>query len=139
MLRAKRLVLLLTIAAGVASAQRVRVVDDQRAEMIGILFRIAGASDFSNGNVQPYIRQVDSAFLPYRNHPVFAEINRLRETHGIALSAITTMAPQLTDPLTFGERSPIDAPSSTLARSWHSAEARVFLAEARDFAKKARC
>jgi hypothetical protein len=138
MLRTKRLSLLLIFAAGAAPAQRVRVVDDQRAEMIAILFRIAGASDFDNGNVQPYIRQVDSAFLPFRNHPVFAEINRLRKVHGIALSAITTMAPQLTDPLTFGERSPIDAPSSTLARSWHGAEARVFLAEARDFARVAR-
>ena len=126
-----------TLVAGIASAQSVRVVDDQRAEMIGILFRIAGASDFSDGNVQPYTRQVDSAFLPYKNHPVFAELNRLRTAHGIALSDVTSMAPQLTDPLTFGERSPIDAPSSTLAGSWHGAEARAFLAQARDFAKVA--
>lgn len=133
----KRIAVLLTIAAGAASAQSVRVVDDQRAEVIGILFRIAGASDFSNGNVQPYIRQVDSAFLPYRNHPVFAELNRLRQAHGIALSDITSLAPQLTDPVTFGERAPIDSPSSTLAPSWHGAEARAFLVQARDFAKTA--
>lgn len=41
--RVKRVALLLTLMAGAASAQRVRVVDDQRAEMLGILFRIAGA------------------------------------------------------------------------------------------------
>lgn len=133
----KRAAVLLAIAGVTASAQSVRVVDDQRAEVIGILFRIAGASDFDNGNVQPYIRQVDSAFLPYKDHPVFAELNRLRRTYRIGLSDITSLAPQLTDPVTLGERSPIDAPSSTLAPSWHGAEARRFLAEARDFARVA--
>jgi hypothetical protein len=133
----KRVSILLAIAASTAAAQSVRVVDDQRAEIIGILFRIAGASDFSSGNVQPYIRQVDSAFLPYRNHPVFGELNRLRQAYGIALSDITSLAPQLTDPVAFGERVPIDAPTSTLAKSWHGAAARTFLAEARDFAQVA--
>jgi hypothetical protein len=133
----KRTLLFLATAANVASAQDVRVVDDQRAEIIGILFRIAGASDFSDGNVQPYTRQVDSAFVPYRNHAVFVELNRLRRAYGIGLSDVTTLAPQITDPVTFGERAPIDAPKSTLARSWHGAEARTFLAEARDFAKVA--
>lgn len=99
-------------------AQDVRVVDDQRAEVIGILFRIAGASDFTNGTVQPYISQVDSAFLPFKRHPVFNDINRLRATSGLALSAVISLAPQLTDPVSFRERAPIDAPSSTLAPEW---------------------
>jgi hypothetical protein len=132
-----RFAVLLALSGAPLQAQNVRVVDDQRAEVIAILFRIAGASDFNNGNVQPYIRQLDSAFQPYKNHPVFAEVNRLRNAHGIALSAVTSMAPQITDPLTFRERSPIDSPSSTLDPSWHGAEARVFLSEARDFAKVA--
>lgn len=128
----------MAMGASSASAQSVRVIDDQRAEIIGILFRIAGASDFSNGNVQPYTRQVDSAFTPYRNHPVFVELNRLRAAYGIMLSDVVSMAPQLTDPVTFGERAPIDAPTSTLARSWRGAAARPFLTEARNFAKVAR-
>jgi hypothetical protein len=126
------------LSAAPVRAQNVRVIVDQRAEIIGILFRVAGASDFSEGNVQPYIRQVDSAFSPYRTHAVFAEINRLRQKYGLSLSAVTSMAPQLTDPVSFAERAPIDRPSSTLASSWHGAEARVFLAAARDFAKVAR-
>jgi hypothetical protein len=137
MIAVKRAAVLLALVAGAASAQEVRVVDDQRAEVIAILFRIAGASDFSTGNVQPYTRQVDSAFLPYRNHAVFAELNRLRKAYGIALSDVTSLAPQITDPITFGERAPIDAAKSTLARSWHGAEARQFLAQARDFARVA--
>ena len=32
-----------------ASAQLVRVAQDARAETIGIMFRLAGAPDFSNG------------------------------------------------------------------------------------------
>ncbi|MEP6779523.1 MAG: DUF4932 domain-containing protein [Gemmatimonadaceae bacterium] len=126
-----------TLSAHTAAAQNVRVVDDQRAEVIAILFRIAGAPDFSDGNAQPYKRQVDSAFAPFKNHPVFVELNRLRKAYGIHLSDITTMAPQLTDAISFGERTPIDAPTSALAGSWHGAEARQFLALARDFAKVA--
>src|ERR1044072_3761484 len=131
-------VLLPAIVGSLASAQSVRVVDDQRAEVIGILFRIAGASDFATAGVQPYIRQVDSAFLPYRDHPVFRELNRLRAANHIALSDITTLAPQLTDPITFGERAPIDAPQSPPPPSWRGATSRPFLAMARDFAKASR-
>jgi Domain of unknown function (DUF4932) len=57
--------------------------------------------------------------------------------YGISLSDVTSLAPQLTDAVTFRERAPIDAPSSTLASSWHGAEARAFLAQARDFATAA--
>jgi hypothetical protein len=127
-----------TFGASVAKAQTVRVGVDQRAEVIGILFRIAGAPDFSNGSVQPYIRQVDSAFARFKDHAVFHEINRLRAQSGLSLSAVLTMAPQIADPVSFGERTPIDAPSATLSGRWGGAEARTFLAHARDFARVAR-
>ena len=135
----RRAVLLLALSAAFspASAQAVRVVDDRRAEVIGILFRIAGASDFSDGNVQPYTRQVDSAFMPFRGHPVFAELNRLRGAYGISLSSVVSLAPQLTDPISFGERIPLDQPRSGLSSAWHGIESRAFLTQARDFAKVA--
>jgi hypothetical protein len=128
----------LLLGSSNARGQSIRVAVDTRAEVIGILFRLAGASDFGNGTVQPYIRQVDSAFAPFKGHPVFAEINRLRRQSGLSLSSVTTMAPQITDPITFGERAPIDAPSSTLSGAWRGADARPFLAHARDFARVAR-
>jgi len=121
-----------------AHAQVVRVGVDPRAEVIGILFRLAGAPDFRTGGVQPYVREIDSAFTPFADHAVFHEINRLRKESGLSLSAVLSMPPQLTDPLTFGERAPIDAPSSTLSGSWRGAEARRVLATARDFARVAR-
>jgi hypothetical protein len=126
------------LAASVAQGQSVRVGVDQRAEVIGILFRIAGAPDFGNGSIQPYIRQVDSAFMTFKDHAVFHEINRLRTQSGLSLSAVVSMAPQITDPITFRERAPVDAPTSTLSGRWHGAEARAFLTHARDFARVAR-
>jgi len=129
---------LIPLGASLARGQTVRVTVDSRAEVIGIMFRIAGASDFSNGSVQPYIRQIDSAFAPHKDHPVFREINRLRKEHGLALSAVTSMAPQISDPVTFAERAPLDASSSMLSGAWHGAEARAFLTRARDFARVAR-
>jgi hypothetical protein len=88
--------------------------------------------------VQPYVRQIDSAFLPFKGHPVFSDINRLRSASGLSLSAVISLAPQLTDAVSFRERTPIDAPTSTLAPAWRGAEARTVLADARDFARAAK-
>ena len=133
--------LVLTMVATASSGspgQSVRVADDLRAETIGILFRIAGASDFRAGTVQPFIHQVDSAFAPFTSHPVFAEIRKLRAAdRGLALSAVIGIAPQLSDPITLRERVPFDSPTSSLGRQWHGAAARDFLTHARDFARVA--
>jgi hypothetical protein len=137
-MRFRVLVGLVATALPTADAQTVRVAVDPRLEAIGILFRIAGVSDFTNGSVQPYIRRIDSAFVPFRGHAVFAEVRRLRAQPGLSLSAIASLAPQITDPVTFDERAPIDAPSSMLASAWRGVEARPFLSLARDFAQKAR-
>ena len=127
------------VASSGSPAQSVRVVDDSRAEAIGILFRIAGASDFRAGSVQPFIRQVDSAFSPFASHPVFAEIRKLRAAdQGLALSAVIGIAPQLSDPITLRERVPFDSPASLLGAQWHGPAARSFLTQARDFARVAR-
>jgi hypothetical protein len=119
-------------------AQAVRVIDDPRAEVIGILFRTAGAEDFRSGTVQPYIRHVDSAFAPFAGHAVFEEIRKLRAAHqGLRLSAVMSIVPQLTDPIGFGERAPFDSSASRLSPEWDGAEARPFLSQARDFARVA--
>jgi hypothetical protein len=137
--RMRRWIIALSLAIpALVRAQDVRVVDDQRAEVIGILFRIAGASDFTNGTIQPYIRQIDSAFLPLKHHPVFSDISQLRATSGLSLSAVISLAPHLTDAISFRERAPIDAPLSSLPSVWRGAEARTVLADARDFARVAK-
>jgi hypothetical protein len=121
-----------------ALAQSVRVDVDRRAEAIGILFRIAGASDFGGGSVQPFIHQVDSAFMPFASHAVFAEIRKLRAAdRNLALSAVIGIAPQISDPITLRERVPFDSPASLLGVEWHGAAARPFLMQARDFARVA--
>ena len=126
------------LLSGAARAQSVRVVDDRRAEAIGILFRIAGASDFGAGSVQPFIHQVDSAFTPFASHPVFAEIGKLRAGDpNLALSAVIGIAPQISDPIASRERVPFDSPTSLLSAPWHGAAARPFLTQARDFARVA--
>jgi hypothetical protein len=125
-------------ASSASSAQSVRVVDDTRAETIGMLFRMAGASDFRVGSVQPFIQHVDSAFTPFASHPVFDEIRRLRTAdRNLRLSAVIAIAPQLSDPIALRERVPFDSPVSRLGTQWHGVEARAFLTQARDFARVA--
>lgn len=120
-----------------AHAQSLRITHDSRAETIGIFFRLAGAPDFSNGVQSAYNRDIDSTFAPFKNHALFAEINRLRQSYRLSLSSVTTMAPQISDAVSFAERSPIDAPTSTLAGAWRGTESRAFLEHARDFARVA--
>jgi hypothetical protein len=137
----RRALVVLAISAAARStslAQSIRVVDDPRAEVIGILFRIAGISDFRGGSVEPFIHQVDSAFAPFASHPVFAEVRKLRAAdERLALSAVIGIAPQLSDPITFRERVPFDSPGSLIPAEWHGAAARPFLTQARDFAQVA--
>jgi hypothetical protein len=135
--RAAAALSLAALCASLTQAQTVRVVDDQRAEVIAILFRIAGASDFRAGSLQPYIQQIDSAFMRFADHPVFGEIRQLRRDPGLRLSAVMSMPPQISDPISFRERVPFDSPVSSLGRQWHGAEARRFLDAARDFARVA--
>ena len=120
-----------------AHGQSVRVMHDARAETIGLLFRLAGAPDFSNGVQRAYNRDIDSTFAPFKRHAVFVEINRLRGAYGLSLSSVTSMAPQITDASSFAERAPIDAPASSLNGAWRGAEARKFLESARDFSRVA--
>ncbi len=125
---------ILILCAQSARGQSVRVTHDTRAEAIGLLFRLAGAPDFGNGVQREYNREIDSTFAPFKSHAVFVEINRLRSAYGLSLSSVTSMAPQITDASSFAERALIDAATSSLSGAWRGAEARKFLASARDFA-----
>jgi hypothetical protein len=131
----RRTLVLVGISAACAAAQTVQVRTDPRAEILAIMFRLAGAPEYSQGRVQPYIRQIDSAFTPFKDHAAIQEINRLRSLYSVSFDAVMSMAANITDPIVFGERVPFDSPASSLDRRWHGAEARPFLAAARDFAR----
>lgn len=119
------------------SAQEIQAATDPRAEILAIMFRIAGAPEYSGGRLEPYTSRIDSAFGPFRDHPAIHEINRLRSEYGVGFEAVMSMAAHITDPVTFSERTPIDAPSSVLSARWRGAEARPFLRLAGEFARAA--
>lgn len=120
-----------------ATAQTVFVRADPRAEILAIMFRIAGAAEYQRGRIQPYVRQVDSAFSPYANEPAIDDIRRLRSTEGVGFDAVMSLAAHITDPISFGERLRFDAPGCTLDPRWHGAAVRSFLVDARRFARDA--
>ncbi|MBC8089777.1 MAG: DUF4932 domain-containing protein [Phycisphaerae bacterium] len=133
---------LATIATstGILSGQtRTSVVvrDDPRAEVLSIMFHLAGAGEYNGGVNKLYVRRMDSAFAPFRDHAAITEINRLRKSTGVGFEAVMSMAAHITDPFTFAERAPIDAARSSLSGRWRGANARPLLQLSAQFSKDA--
>jgi hypothetical protein len=122
---------------GTLPAQRLVVKADPRAEVLAIMFRLAGAPEYQLGRIQPYMRQIDSAFRPYASEPAIDDIRRLRLTEGVGFDAVMSLAAHITDPISFAERVPFDAPRCALDPRWHGAATRPFLVDARRFARDA--
>lgn len=121
------------------SQQRTSVVvnDDPRGEVLAIMFHLAGAGEYNGGSNKLYLRRIDSAFAQFKQHPAIEEIRRLRKEYGVGFEAVMSMAVNIADPITFAERTPIDATSSSLSGRWRGATARPFLKLAEQFAKDA--
>jgi hypothetical protein len=119
------------------SAQTLIVRPDTRAEVLAVMFRLAGAAEYQRGRIQPYVHQIDSAFSPYAHDSAIEDIRRLRSLYGVGFDAVVSLAAHITDPLSFRERVPFDAPGCTLDPRWHGAAVRPFLADAHQFARDA--
>ncbi|MEP6832899.1 MAG: DUF4932 domain-containing protein, partial [Gemmatimonas sp.] len=113
------------------------VQDDPRAEVLSIMFHLAGAGEYNGGLNKLYVRRLDSAFAPFKDHPAIVEIRRLRKETGVGFEAVMSMAAHIADAITFAERAPIDTPSSSLSGRWRGANARPLLKLAAEFSRDA--
>lgn len=138
-----RIVLTLAIIAaspaGIPAQQPASVVvrDDPRAEVLSLMFHLGGAGEYNGGVNKLYVRRLDSAFAPFKDHPAIVEIRRLRKETGVGFEAVMSMAAHITDPFTFAERAPIDTPGSSLSGRWRGANARPLLKLSAQFSKDA--
>lgn len=73
--------------AMVCNAQMVSHVDE-RVELTSIVFRLAGMHEYINNNVKAYADRIDRYFEPYKDHPVIAYVQSLRQEYGLAYATV---------------------------------------------------
>lgn len=139
----RRLASLLALAAvwsgpsDAADAPALQISVDPRVELMSVIFRLAGSPEYCKGRVASYVSDVDKHFGSHRNDPVVETARRLRRTRGVSYDAVMGMAVHVKDASTLREAVPFKPRPDTLDDRWRIAEARLFLDQARRFAREA--
>ena len=133
-------VCLLLASAAVQDAEvknRIAVRVDSRVELMSIIFRLAGNSEYNQPNSKsPYSEEVEAHFDKYRDHAVVKAARSLRRWRGVSYDAVMSMAIHITDTEELKERVPFDKKPPRLEKRWTVGGARDFLEKARDFVKQ---
>ncbi len=125
---------LLLFASSEAGAQTWRAGMDARIELMSILFRLAGNSEYRQSRIPQYDRAIGAYFAPYRDHPA-VQAARLM---GVGFEAPMKLAAYLRDAATLEERVPFGRLTFHFWENWDAAKARDFLGATRDFATTAK-
>jgi hypothetical protein len=126
------LLLTFLLYGAILQAQSERVGVDPRVELMGIIFRLAGNPEYTQGRIPSYNAAIDRHFAPFREHEAIQLARNLRSQDGVSYDAVMNMAVHLKDVQSLAERIPFDQPG-TLERRWHGVKARAFLKAARKF------
>jgi hypothetical protein len=77
--------LLMTTVSGFA---QLKSYVDERIELFGIVFRLAGAEEYVNNEVANYAVDIDAYFASYKNHPLIKYVKEIRERDEVAYNAV---------------------------------------------------
>jgi hypothetical protein len=124
---------LLVLSSLPAAAQTPRVTVDPRVELLSVVFRLAGNSEYNQGRVKAYNAAIDQWFAPFKDHEAVKMARDLRDRYGVGFDAPMGLAVNLKDIQSLDERIPFDSPDSHLDGRWHGAEARPFVAALKKF------
>ncbi len=120
-----------------AAAVPVDIRVDARVELVSIIFRLAGNSEYNRCCMPGYVMNIARHFGPHRDHPVVKLAADLRRKRGVSFDAPMSLAVHLTDANSLAERVPFEPRPEGLDSRWRPQEARDFLEKARDFVKDA--
>ncbi len=99
-------------AARAKPARNSGVRHDRRIELLSIIWRLAGAEEYTRAKGTPYLDAVDRTFTPFAKHPAVTMARALRRSRGIGFDAPMLFAIQLDDQLALtnvGELPALDA------------------------------
>lgn len=103
---------------------------DSRVELMSILFRLAGNTEYRQCRAPAYDKAIETYFAPYRDHDAI----QLARSLGIRFDAPMKLAVNLRDVGSLAELAPFDRPAFHLYQNWDAGKARDFLSAARRFA-----
>lgn len=104
---------------------------DARVELLSIVFRLAGNSEYNMDRLPRYSAEIDRYFAPYKNHPAVQMAHELAEKSGVGFDAVMAMAISLSPP---PELKPLVSFTSTIPdKRWGTADAEKFLPLLRNF------
>ena len=136
--------LILPLVAAAGSEEKkpdtraVTVSVDPRVELISIIFRLAGNSEYNRGQFISYIAAVEKQFGPYREHPVVKLATSLRKKYSVCYDAPMSLAVHLQDANSLRLRTPLEPRPDGLDGRWRPDDVRDFLEKARQFAQESK-
>ena len=109
---------------------------DERTELLGVIFRLAGSKEYNNNYLKNYSTKIDNYFLPYKDHKVVKYAKELSETKDITYDAVMSIAIHIRiENETINLRDNITEDS--LDKRWHKYKAK-FIEYLTDFYQKSK-
>jgi len=114
---------------------------DERVELLGIVFRLAGAPEYQVVSFREYDDAINRHFAPFKTHPVIQSVSPLRQRFGIAFDAVMRYALHISienGRVVFPGEDSEKTLETLLADRWRLEEARLFAEQLDDFYVKSR-
>lgn len=122
-----------------APAQDIEVRVDERVELVAVLFRMAGRSEYNMTRVTSWATAVDAYFAPWQDHPAVVFTRRLATTYRVGFFVPMNLAVHLGPLPSLQPTTPLQAAPS-LHRTWRTFpdSTDTFIRLAGDFARDSR-
>ena len=108
---------------------------DERIELLSIVFRLAGAEEYSSTFFKRYTDRIEQHFLPYKEHEIIKFVQELRRTNGVSYDAVMSMAIHLNSHL-----NPVVPLNDTIPdMRWGKENAKKFVRLLKKFYRESNC
>jgi hypothetical protein len=117
------------------SVHALRVAADSRVELLSLIFRLAGNSEYNMARVESYADDADKQFGKFRSDPVVKLARELCDAHSVSYDAVMSMAIHLADVGSLKLKVPLEPWPEGLDKRWTVSDVTNFLAAAQPFVK----